>query len=136
MTVERYTQEFERLLAKVGQNDRDGAQARAYLLSDTGKVYTMLAHAVGADGMGQCARGSRGAMRSPGSASAIAALSSRLRAEPGRRYAFASLSNYGQGRYICALTKATICVMTADSAAFSAVVACGAARCRRREPAS
>jgi uncharacterized protein YoxC len=46
-TVERYTQEFERLLAKVGQNDRDGAQARAYLLSDTGKVYTMLAHASG-----------------------------------------------------------------------------------------
>ena len=46
-TVERYTQEFERLLAKVGQTDRDGAQARAYLLSDTGKVYTMLAHASG-----------------------------------------------------------------------------------------
>jgi hypothetical protein len=46
-TVERYTQEFERLLAKVGQNDRDGSQARAYLLSDTGKVYTMLAHASG-----------------------------------------------------------------------------------------
>jgi hypothetical protein len=46
-TVERYTQEFERLLAKVGPNDRDGAQARAYLLSDTGKVYTMLAHASG-----------------------------------------------------------------------------------------
>jgi hypothetical protein len=46
-TVERYTQEFERLLAKVGQNDRDGSQARAYLLSDSGKVYTMLAHASG-----------------------------------------------------------------------------------------
>ena len=46
-TVERYTQEFERLLAKIGPNDRDGAQARAYLLSDTGKVYTMLAHASG-----------------------------------------------------------------------------------------
>jgi len=46
-TVERYTQEFERLLVKVGQNDRDGSQARAYLLSDTGKVYTMLAHASG-----------------------------------------------------------------------------------------
>ena len=45
--VDRYTQEFERLLAKVGQTDRDGAQARAYLLSDTGKVYTMLAHASG-----------------------------------------------------------------------------------------
>jgi len=45
--VNRYTQEFERLLAKVGQNDRDGAQSRATLLSDAGKVYTMLAHASG-----------------------------------------------------------------------------------------
>ena len=32
--VTRYTQEFERLLAKIGQNDRDGAQSRATLLSD------------------------------------------------------------------------------------------------------
>ena len=46
-SVTRYTQEFERLLAKVGQNDRDGAQSRATLLSDAGKVYTMLAHASG-----------------------------------------------------------------------------------------
>ena len=46
-TVARYIQEFERLLAKIGQNDRDGSQGRAYLLSDTGKVYTMLAHASG-----------------------------------------------------------------------------------------
>jgi hypothetical protein len=30
-TVTRYVQEFERLLAKVGQNDRDGSQWRAYL---------------------------------------------------------------------------------------------------------
>jgi hypothetical protein len=45
--VTRYTQEFERLLAKVGQNDRDGTQSRATLLSDAGKVYTMLAHASG-----------------------------------------------------------------------------------------
>jgi len=45
--VNRYTQEFERLLAKVGQNDRDGTQSRATLLSDAGKVYTMLAHASG-----------------------------------------------------------------------------------------
>ena len=43
----RYMQEFERLLAKVSQNDRDGSQWRAYLLSNTGKVYTMLAHASG-----------------------------------------------------------------------------------------
>ena len=45
--VNRYTQEFERLLAKIGQNDRDGMQSRATLLSDAGKVYTMLAHASG-----------------------------------------------------------------------------------------
>ena len=43
----RYVQEFERLLAKVSQNDRDGSQWRAYLLSNTGKVYTILAHASG-----------------------------------------------------------------------------------------
>jgi hypothetical protein len=46
-SVTRYTQEFERLLARIGQNDRDGAQSRASLLSDAGKVYTMLAHASG-----------------------------------------------------------------------------------------
>ncbi len=46
-SVTRYTQEFERLLAKIGQSDRDGAQSRATLLSDAGKVYTMLAHASG-----------------------------------------------------------------------------------------
>jgi hypothetical protein len=40
-------QEFERLLAKVSQSDRDGSQWRAYLLSNTGKVYTILAHASG-----------------------------------------------------------------------------------------
>jgi hypothetical protein len=45
--VTRYCQEFERLLAKLGQNDRDGSQSRATLLSDAGKVYTMLAHASG-----------------------------------------------------------------------------------------
>jgi hypothetical protein len=46
-TTARYMQEFERLLSKIGQNDRDGAQWRAYLLSNTGKVYTILAHASG-----------------------------------------------------------------------------------------
>jgi len=45
--VNRYTQEFERLLARIGETDRDGAQSRATLLSDAGKVYTMLAHASG-----------------------------------------------------------------------------------------
>ena len=46
-TTTRYMQEFERLLTKIGQNDRDGSQWRAYLLSNTGKVYTILAHASG-----------------------------------------------------------------------------------------
>jgi hypothetical protein len=46
-TTTRYVQEFERLLTKVSQNDRDGSQWRAYLLSNSGKVYTMLAHASG-----------------------------------------------------------------------------------------
>jgi hypothetical protein len=46
-TTTRYMQEFERLLSKTGQNDRDGSQWRAYLLSNTGKVYTILAHASG-----------------------------------------------------------------------------------------
>ena len=46
-TTTRYMQEFERLLSKIGQNDREGAQWRAYLLSNTGKVYTILAHASG-----------------------------------------------------------------------------------------
>ena len=43
----RYVQEFERLLTKISHNDRDGSQWRAYLLSNTGKVYTILAHASG-----------------------------------------------------------------------------------------
>ena len=44
---DRYVQEFERLIARVGSNDPDGSRARSYLLSDTGKVYTLLAHAAG-----------------------------------------------------------------------------------------
>jgi hypothetical protein len=46
-TAARYTQEFERLLSKVGQSDRDGSQWKSYLLSNPGKVYTILAHASG-----------------------------------------------------------------------------------------
>ena len=46
-TTTRYIQEFERLLAKISHSDRDGSQWRAYLLSNTGKVYTILAHASG-----------------------------------------------------------------------------------------
>jgi hypothetical protein len=46
-TVDRYIGEFERLLEEVSQGDRGQATARSYLTSDTGKVYTMLAHAAG-----------------------------------------------------------------------------------------
>ncbi|MGC1356132.1 MAG: hypothetical protein WA851_10135 [Xanthobacteraceae bacterium] len=46
-TVEQYIQEFERLLEDVSRGERGGAVARTYLTSDTGKVYTMLAHAAG-----------------------------------------------------------------------------------------
>ena len=46
-SVDRYVKEFERLLAKIGQNDRDGSQSRVAMLSDSGKVYVMLAHASG-----------------------------------------------------------------------------------------
>jgi hypothetical protein len=46
-TVEQYIHEFERLLDDVSRGDRGTAVARNYLTSDTGKVYTMLAHAAG-----------------------------------------------------------------------------------------
>jgi len=46
-TVDRYVSEFERLLTEISRDDRDGSVTRSYLISDTGKVYTMLAHASG-----------------------------------------------------------------------------------------
>jgi len=46
-TVEQYIHEFERLLEEVSRGDRGAAVVRNYLTSDTGKVYTMLAHAAG-----------------------------------------------------------------------------------------
>jgi molybdenum-dependent DNA-binding transcriptional regulator ModE len=46
-TVDRYTAEFERLLEDVSRDDRGQVVARTYLTSETGKVYTMLAHASG-----------------------------------------------------------------------------------------
>jgi hypothetical protein len=46
-TVEHYIHEFERLLEDVSRSDRGPNVARSYLASDTGKVYTMLAHAAG-----------------------------------------------------------------------------------------
>ena len=46
-TVDRYVAEFERLLDEVSRDDRSQMVARTYLTSETGKVYTMLAHAAG-----------------------------------------------------------------------------------------
>lgn len=46
-TVDRYVAEFERLLEEVSRDDRGQMVTRTYLTSETGKVYTMLAHAAG-----------------------------------------------------------------------------------------
>jgi phosphoglycolate phosphatase-like HAD superfamily hydrolase len=46
-TVDRYIDEFERLLDDASQGGRDQGVANSYLTSETGKVYTMLAHASG-----------------------------------------------------------------------------------------
>jgi hypothetical protein len=46
-TIDRYIAEFERLLEEVSRDDRGQVVARTYLTSETGKVYTMLAHAAG-----------------------------------------------------------------------------------------
>jgi hypothetical protein len=45
--VDRYVSDFEKLLAEVTKNGRERMAGNAYLTSDTGKVYTMLAHASG-----------------------------------------------------------------------------------------
>ncbi len=47
LTVDRYIGEFEHLLDEVARDDRGQMVARTYLTSETGKVYTMLAHAAG-----------------------------------------------------------------------------------------
>ena len=44
--VDRYVNDFEKLLAEVTRNS-DRSAGNSYLTSDTGKVYTMLAHASG-----------------------------------------------------------------------------------------
>jgi hypothetical protein len=46
-TIDRYIAEFERLLDEVSRDDRGQIVAQTYLTSETGKVYTMLAHAAG-----------------------------------------------------------------------------------------
>jgi hypothetical protein len=45
--VDRYISDFEQLLADVARTDRDNIMSQSYLTSDTGKVYTLLAHASG-----------------------------------------------------------------------------------------
>jgi hypothetical protein len=47
MAVDRYIGEFEQLLDEAARGDRGQLVARTYLTSETGKVYTMLAHAAG-----------------------------------------------------------------------------------------
>jgi hypothetical protein len=46
-SVDRYVADFEALLTDASRAGRDPETARGYLASDTGKVYTMLAHASG-----------------------------------------------------------------------------------------
>lgn len=45
--VDHYVEDFERLADEVAAEDVDGSLVAAYLASDTGRVYTMLAHASG-----------------------------------------------------------------------------------------
>ena len=46
-TVDRYITEFERLLDEVARDERGPAALRGHLASETGLVYTLLAHAAG-----------------------------------------------------------------------------------------
>ena len=46
-TVDRYIAEFERLLDEVAREDRAPQALRGHLTSETGLVYTLLAHAAG-----------------------------------------------------------------------------------------
>jgi hypothetical protein len=46
-TVDRYIAEFERLLDEVAREDRGPQTLRNHLASETGLVYTLLAHAAG-----------------------------------------------------------------------------------------
>lgn len=45
--VDRYIGDFEELLTKIYEQDRDSMLIDTYLSSETGKVYLMLAHASG-----------------------------------------------------------------------------------------
>src|SRR5690606_6643286 len=45
--VDRYCNDFEKLINEAERKGKGNALAQGYLTSDTGKVYTMLAHAAG-----------------------------------------------------------------------------------------
>ena len=47
VTAAQHNAVQERLLDEVSRDDRGPVVARTYLTSETGKVYTMLAHAAG-----------------------------------------------------------------------------------------
>ncbi len=47
VTVDRYIGDFERLLGEAEQSDPDGRMLQNYLVSETGRVYLLLAHATG-----------------------------------------------------------------------------------------
>ncbi|MEO0544630.1 MAG: kinesin, partial [Pseudomonadota bacterium] len=46
-SIDQYITDFENLLNEVNRNDRSGRQVDQQLVSDTGKVYTLMAHASG-----------------------------------------------------------------------------------------
>ncbi|MCC8938298.1 hypothetical protein H8A99_17900, partial [Bradyrhizobium sp. Arg68] len=46
-TVDRYIAEFERVLDEVARDGRGQQELRSHLISETGLVYTLLAHAAG-----------------------------------------------------------------------------------------
>ncbi len=46
-SVNQYVADFEKLLRDISRNSGSSNSVRKYLISDTGKVYTMLAHASG-----------------------------------------------------------------------------------------
>ncbi|HRO01038.1 MAG TPA: methyl-accepting chemotaxis protein, partial [Nitrobacter sp.] len=46
-TADRYVAEFERLLDEVARDEREPSVIRDHLISETGLVYTLLAHAAG-----------------------------------------------------------------------------------------
>jgi hypothetical protein len=47
VAVDRFAEDFESEVQKVGSDDRDGSMIRATLTSENGRVYTLLAHATG-----------------------------------------------------------------------------------------